>query len=545
MKLHIIPLSGVEEVGRNCTIFEYGQDIIVVDLGFDFSGYEFPGADYLLPDTDYLEKNKQRIRGVVLTHGHLDHIGGVPYLIEKLGYPVVFGSKLAISLLQEQLKERRITKAKTQIVDPEKSLNLGVFQIDFFRVVHNIPDSFGLAIKTPLGVVVHTGDFKIDDNPADQKPLQKDKLKSLVKKGALALLSDSTNAALPGRSVPEKQVGEIIDQIIGRAEGRIIFTTFSTLISRVGQVIKACQKYGRKIALVGMSMQKTVDIAHKLGYLNLDEHLGMFVDFKEIGKYADKKILVLVAGAQGIEGSSMVRIAESKHWSVRIKRGDTVVLSSSIVPGNELAVHKMMDGLVNQGARIIYRTVLGSGVHSSGHAFQDELKEMLRLVRPKFFIPIEGQHYMQAAHIDLAKEMGLRGQNCFMLYNGQILEIDERRQARVLKKRVSHSVVLVEGNKVGILNEEIFKIRDRMSESGVCVVFLPFPPASKKQGREVSVIVRGLTLNGQMIQEIKNKTKKLAKKFGMKKNAKIKIESSLGDFILNKTGKKPFVIVVT
>ncbi len=533
-KLRIIPLGGIEEVGKNCTVLEYGDDIVVIDLGIDFPGPDLLGIDYILPDITYLEQNKERIKGLVITHGHLDHIGAISYYLHKIGNPPIFTTPLTWGLISDRLSEVGLGRGiNPNLMKPNQGFSLGVFKITPFRVVHNIPDSLGLIIETPVGIIVHTGDFKIDDNPDDQKPLDKEKLKEWSKKGVLALMSDSTNATLPGHSVPEKQVGRIIGQIIKDAPKRIIFTTFSSLISRIQQIVRACEKQGKKIALVGMSMQKTVRIAQRLGYLNIPP--GMLVDHKEVNKYADQKILILSAGAQGVEGSSMARISENKHWSIRIKKGDTVVFSSSAVPGNELAITSMMDGLVNQGAKIIYRSVLGSGVHSSGHAFQDELKEMIRLVRPKFFIPTEGQHYMHASHIELAKSLGIKEENCFMLYNGQTLELDQY-QARILKKKLPSLFIAVEGNQIRVLDKDAVRSRNKIAETGVCFISI----AQKK----VQLVFHGLTVDNRVVEEIKKKARKLVERYGKKKNAKNKIKISLSDFILNRTGKKPLVILI-
>jgi len=533
-KLRIIPLGGIEEVGKNCTVLEYGDDIIVIDLGIDFPGPDLPGIDYILPDVTYLEENKERIKGLVITHGHLDHIGAISYYLHKIGNPSIFATLLTWGLISDRLVEAGLgRKIKQNLMMPNESFSLGVFKITPFRVVHNIPDSMGLIIETPVGIIVHTGDFKIDDNPDDQRPLDKEKLKEWSKKGILALLSDSTNATLPGHSVPEKQVGQIIEQIIKDSSGRIIFTTFSSLISRIQQIIRACEKQGRKISLVGMSMQKAVRIAQKLGYLNASPEI--FIDAKEINNYPDNEVLILSAGAQGVEGSSMARISENKHWLIKIKKGDIVVFSSSAIPGNELAITKMMDGLVNQGAKIIYRSVLGSGVHSSGHAYQDELKEMIRLVKPKFFIPIEGQHYMQAAHIELAQSLGIKKENCFMLYNGQTLELDQY-QAKVLKKKFLSLFIAVEGNQIKVLDKDIVKSRNKIAETGVCFISIT--------QKRVQLVFHGLIVDEIDIKEIKKKARKLVDKYGNKKNAKNKIKTSLSDFILNKTGKKPLVVII-
>jgi ribonuclease J len=532
-KLKIIPLGGFEEVGKNCLAIEYGQDIIVIDMGFDFPGQDFPGIDYLLPDITYLEENKEKIRGVIITHGHLDHIGGLPYLLGKINNPPIFATTLTLGFIEDRLLDVGTkNKAKLNTIWQNKNFSLGVFKITPFYVVHNIPDSVGLAIETPFGTIIHTGDFKIDESPVDQKPLEKDKIKHLSKKGALLLLSDSTNATIPGHSVPEKEVGKVIDQIIKQAPSRLIFTTFATLISRIQQIIYACQKYNRKIALVGMAMQKSVAIAQNLGYLNVNKNI--FIKPEEINNYPDNKLVVLAGGSQGVEGSSMARMSKNKHWFVKIKKGDTVVFSSSAIPGSEVAIQQMMDGLVNQGARIIYRSVIGAGVHSSGHAFQEELKQMIKLVRPKFFIPIEGQHYMQAEHIELAKGLNVRPENCFMFYNNQFLEIDKDQRAKIIKKKSLEKMVAVEGKRIKNLDKAIFATRKGLAESGVCFVNVC--------QRKIQIVFSGLFVEEDVTKEIKNKIERLISKYGRKNRTKIQM--SLGDFILHKIGKKPMIFLI-
>jgi len=539
MKLRIIPLGGVEEVGKNCIAFECGPDIIVVDMGFDFPGPDLPGVDYILPDISYLERNKSRIRGIVITHGHLDHIGAIPYLVKKLGNPQIFGTELTIGLIQGRLEEDGLRYGKLTVISPDKPFSLGTFEIDPFHVVHNIPDSLGLAIKTSQGIIIHTGDFKFDESPLDQQPIKKQRLRNFAARGVIALLSDSTNATLPGRVVSEKKVGRVITSIIADARGRIIFTTFSTLISRIQQVINTCQKYGRKIAIAGLSIKKSIAIAEELGYLTVPPKL--FIDLEKIKEYPDKEILILAGGAQGVEGSSMVRISRGQHRLVKIRKPDTVALSSSAIPGNELAIYRMMDGIASRGGRIIYQPVLGLGVHSSGHAFQEDLREMLKLVRPKFFIPVEGSHYMQAAHIELAIQTGIKEENCFMLRNGEILEIDERGRAQILAKKVAGLFIVVEGKRVKVLKEKILNVRRKMAESGICVLNVS---QRKKYMPEIKIAFQGLVVDDKTVTEVKNKVKKLIRKYGLKANFKSKIEASLGDFLLNKIGKKPLVVII-
>jgi len=411
-------------------------------------------------------------------------------------------------------------------------------------VVHNIPDSVGLIIKTPLGTIVHTGDFKFDKSPLDQKPINENLLRKVGDDKVLALLSDSTNAALPGKVVSEQEVGQITYSLIKSIKGRIIFTTFASLISRIQQAINACEKCNRKVALVGMSVKKTVAIAQSLGYLKIPHK--MIVDITETNKMSPQKVLVIAGGSQGVEGSSMDRIAQNIHRLVRIKQGDTVIFSSSTVPGNELAVVGVMNGLVDQGAEVIFRRVLGSGIHSSGHAKQDGLLKMISLIRPKFFMPIEGAHYMQADHIKLAESFGIKKENCFMLKNGEILEINEQEKAHKLPdQRVSHSVVVVEGNKIEPLNEKVLKDRKKLAESGICFVSVSAVRFGKKinPGINIKVTCQGVELGDELISDLIAKAKKLIQRHGLKPGSEHKMGTSLSDLILSRNGKKPIVIV--
>ncbi|OQX70814.1 hypothetical protein B6D52_03380 [Candidatus Parcubacteria bacterium 4484_255] len=551
MKLRTIPLGGVEEVGKNCMALELLRsnqkqgDIIVIDMGLDFPNPDLLGVDYVLPDVAYLEKNKNRIKGLVITHGHLDHIGAIPYFLKRLGDPPIFATPLTIGLIEDRLLEFGIQDARFNVIKPEKTFNLGDFSITPFAVVHNIPDSVGLIIKTPLGTIVHTGDFKFDRAPVDQKPVNEKFLEKIGDDKVLALLSDSTNAALPGKVVSEQEVGQITYSLIKGVRGRIIFTTFASLISRIQQAINACQKCNRKVALVGMSVKKTVAIAQSLGYLKIPHK--MIVDITELNKMPPYKVFIIAGGSQGVEGSSMDRIAQNIHRLVRIKQGDTVIFSSSTVPGNEISVTGLMNGLVDQGAEVIFRRVLGSGIHSSGHAKQEGLLKMISLIRPKFFMPIEGAHYMQAEHIKLAQSSGIKKENCFMLKNGEVLEFNEQSQARkLLRVRMPHSIVVVEGQKIEPLNEKVLKVRKKLAESGICFVSISAVGPSKKvkSAIKINISCQGIELSDELISNLKNKTKKLIQRYGLKSGSEHKMEVSLSDLILSRAGKKPMVTVL-
>ena len=550
MKLRIIPLGGVEEVGKNCMALELLQsnqekgDIIVIDMGLDFPGPDLFGVDYVLPDITYLEENKNRIKGLVITHGHLDHIGAVSYFLKRLGNPPIFATPLTIGLIEDRLLEFGIQDTKFNTIKSEKFFNLGDFSITPFNVVHNIPDSVGLIIKTPLGTIVHTGDFKFDKSPLDQKPINEKLLKRVGDEKVLALLSDSTNAALPGKVVSEREVGQITHSLIKGTKGRIIFTTFASLISRIQQAINACQKCNRRVALVGMSIKKTAAIAQSLGYLKIPHK--MLVDITKLNKMPSHKTLVIAGGSQGVEGSSMDRIAQNIHRLVRIKQGDTVIFSSSTVPGNELAVTGVMNGLVDQGAEVIFRRVLGSGIHSSGHAKQEGLLKMISLIRPKFFMPIEGAHYMQAEHIKLAQSSGIKKENCFILKNGEILEFNEQKQAHKLSHtRMPHSIVVVEGRKIEPLNEKVLKDRKKLAKLGICFISISSIRAGKKvqAGLKINITCQGVKLGDELISDLRIKTKKLIQRHGLKSSSNHRMETSLSDLILSRKGKKPIVIV--
>jgi ribonuclease J len=557
MKLRIIPLGGFEEVGKNCLALEFlpnGQekgDIMVIDMGLDFPGPNLLGVDYVLPDVDFLKKNKERIKGLVITHGHLDHIGALPYFINQLGNPPIYATPLTIGLIEDRFLELGFQEAKFQVIKPEKSFSVGSFSLLPFAVVHNIPDSVGFIIKTPLGNIVHTGDFKFDKTPADQKPVNEKLLQRVGDEGVLLLMSDSTNAAIPGEVVSEKEVGKMMSSLIKGIKGRIIFTTFASLISRIQQAIDVCQECKRKVALIGLSVQKTVAIAQGLGYLKIPRK--MLIDITDIKKFPPHKVFIIAGGSQGMEGSSMERIAQNVHRLVRIKSGDTVIFSSSTVPGNEIAVSSVMNGLVDQGAEIIFRQALGSGIHSSGHAQQKDLLKMMSLLRPQFFIPIEGAHYMQAEHIKLAQGFGIKRKNCFMLKNGEVLEIDENKGVKKNSQiRVSHNMVVVEGNRTEVLNEQILEERQRLAEDGIC--FVSFVSShhssqkresknSKNKEKKVRIFFQGIALEEELIVELKKKANHLIKRHGSRPGAEEKIAHSLSDSILSRIGKKPKVIV--
>ncbi|HKL17036.1 MAG TPA: ribonuclease J [Patescibacteria group bacterium] len=531
--IKIIPLGGLEEVGKNCIAIEYSNDIIVVDLGVGFPSFELPGVKWLLPSIDYLEKNKKKIKALLITHGHLDHIGGVPYLWERLGKPPIYATDLTIALLRERLKDENVFGAKFFKISPKQKFRLGSnFAITPFNVVHNIPESVGFVIKTPIGTLVHTGDWKFDDDPTDQPVVDKSFLKKVGNEKVLALMSDSTNAIVPGRTLPEKKVGETIEKIIVNAKARVIFTSFSTLVSRIHQVLDICKKNNRKVAIAGFSIVKMVRLVKELNYFDIPDDL--IIDLKSIHSYPDKNILIIASGTQGEPNSTMTRVANREHSDIKVKPDDTIVFSSSAIPGNELSIHKVMDRLIDQGAEIIYKPVLGAGVHSSGHACKEGLREMLDLIRPKFFIPIEGGNRMQVEHIKLAKESGVKEKNCFLLNNGDTIEMSQNKVTFLDKKKLTP--LIVSGGKVKKLKRNIIKERRELAESGICIL-------SQQESKNVEVLFLGLFVEDRIIKAASKKAKRLMKKYGTNKKGREQIKKRFGDFLLSKLGKKPIVVV--
>lgn len=546
--LRIIPLGGSEEVGKNCTVFEYGNEIIVLDLGLDFPTEETPGVDYLIPDVSYLEKNKNKIKALIVTHGHLDHIGAIPYLIKNIGNPKIYGLPLTIGLIRSRLEEFKLEKkVKMEVIGLGTVLRFQNFKISFFRVNHNVPDSMGVVFETPVGKIVHTGDFKIDRTPTDQKIIELDKIKKLGQTGVLALFSDSTNAGEPGHVISEKVVAEMIDKLFSQIKGRIIFTTFSTLITRIQEVIRAAEKYGRKIMIAGLSMEKTCRVAIDLGYLKVKP--GTIIWPNKMKKVSPEKLVILASGSQGTEHSAMSRISLGEHRLIKITKGDTVIFSSSPIPGNEYAIRKIMNALVDLGAHVIYEPLFG--IHASGHAKDEDLKEIISLVKPKYFVPAYGEHIMQAAHAQIAKIVGIPEKNIFILKNGDVLEFNKNREAKIAKNKISINTIMVDGLGIGDVKHVVLRDRKTLSEAGIFVIIL-LVERKKRTVNHLEIISRGFVFvreQEKLINETKNKIRKIVKKY-LKSQAKIidweplkkKVRNQIADYLFSKTGRRPMIL---
>lgn len=465
----LIFLGGLNEVGKNMMAIEYKQDIVIIDMGLLFPSEDMLGVDYIVSDTTYLEKNKDKIRGVLITHGHLDHIGGISYMAPKLDNPKFYSLKLTNGLISKQLKEKKLQNhVKVIDVKPREKFKLGVFEITFFRVNHSIPDSCGIAINTPDGLIVHTGDFKFDETPADGIQADYDFIKKLGEQGVAVLMSDSTNSTKPGKAISEKVVGDSLEDIINNTKGRLIIACFSSLIGRMQQIIDAAKKNNRKIFVSGRSMTNNIEIAYKLGYLKYPK--GMIQKLKSAGNESHKdNALILTTGSQGESLSALTRMAFNDHPHLKIIKSDTVVFSSSPIVGNERAVTSVLNEIVKTGAKVI--TNSNMDVHTTGHGYIEDLKSMLNYIKPKHFIPVHGEFYHRAAHKDLAKEIGLNENNIHLLENGEIAELKDQKLYKS-KQTVPSEYILVDNqtHKLSTIANHIVSERQAMSLNGVIVI---------------------------------------------------------------------------
>jgi ribonuclease J len=491
-KLRVIPLGGLGEIGKNMMALEYGNDIIVIDAGLMFPSEEMLGVDLLIPDISYLLARQKNIRGIVITHGHEDHIGALPYILPRLA-PPIYATKFTRELILVELRQRGVkTDVQLNVVGPGSRITLGSFDIEFFSVCHSIPDSVGLVIHTPLGIVVHSGDFKIDYTPTICEATNFNQLASLGAKGVLLLLSDSTYAELPGYTPSERVVSDTLDRIVGEAKGRVIITTFASLISRVQQVFDVAVKHGRRVFIIGRSMKEIVSMALKTGYLTAPPGITCRLD--ELKGLPRNRVIVLSTGSQGEPTSALVRMANRDPSSrIQIIPGDTVVISATPIPGNETLVSKTTDSLFRQGASVIYDKL--AQVHVHGHGSQEELKLLISLIKPKFFVPIHGEYRHLSLHANLARSMAIPKDNIFVLENGDVLELGQDSGKVVARTRVG--VIYVSGMLTGELDATVLRERKLLSRDGVVVVTIAVDAESGKPAERPRIITRGFIDAGE------------------------------------------------
>lgn len=544
-KIQIIPLGGLGEIGKNMTVIRFGDDIIVIDSGLMFPEDDMLGIDLVIPDISYLLDNRDLVRAIVLTHGHEDHIGALPYVLKQLNVPV-YGTRLTLGILEGKLKESNIAGTNLIPVKASDEVQIGAFTVGFIHVSHSIADSVALSIKTPIGTIVHTGDFKFDQTPVDGKVTNFHKLAELGDQGVLVLLADSTNAEHAGYTMSEKSVGVSFDESFSNAKGRIIIASFSSNIHRVQQAIDTACKYKRKVAILGRSMINVVTIASDLGYLTIPE--GTVIDIDEIKNYPPSGVVIITTGSQGEPMSALTRMAMSDHRKVDIAPGDTIIISATPIPGNEKLVSRTIDYLLRQGADVIYEKT--SGIHVSGHASQEELKLMHNLIRPQFFIPVHGEFRHLIKHSKLAQELGMPKDHIFISENGQVMEFTPEKGSVVGK--VTAGVVLVDGLGVGDVGNIVLRDRRQLSQEGILIVVITM---DKQHGSVLAgpdIVSRGFVYvreSEQLMDEAKVKVRQTLEKCELNNitewaTIKSNVRDTLGKYLYEKTRRRPMILPI-
>ena len=545
-KLKIIPLGGLGEVGKNMTVFEFGSDIIIVDCGMGFPDEDMYGVDIVLPDFSYLKANANRIRGLILTHGHEDHIGAVPYLVRELDVPI-YTLPLTAALVELKLEEHDLLY-NTQIFIRKTGspFRLGSFTIEFIHVNHSIPDSVALAIGTPLGTVVHTGDFKIDLTPISGGMIDLTRFGQLGKEGVLALLSDSTNAENPGHSASERKVGESFDKLFTGCDKRIIITTFASNVHRLQQIISVAARHGRKVAITGRSMENIIRVSMILGYMDIPENV--MTDIEQINKLPKDQVVIISTGSQGESMSALYRMAFSEHKQVTIGPGDRVIISASAIPGNETTISRVIDALFHKGAEVIYDR--HTDLHVSGHACQEEHKMMLALTKPKYFIPVHGEYRMLVKHADLGRLMGVAPQNIVMAENGDVIEIGKKGIGK--EGSVQAGAVLLDASGTGEVGSVVMRDRHKLAEDGMIVIVMSYSSYDHRILGDPEIVTRGFIYvkeAEELMDELKRVTMEAVQSCEEARIAdwgtiKSKVKSSVSGYLFKALNRSPMILPV-
>jgi len=533
--MKIIPLGGLGEIGKNMTLLEYGRNQIIIDCGVMFPESDMYGIDLVLPDFDYVVENQETLRGIVLTHGHMDHIGGLPYLLKRVNAPI-YGTALTIGMVERQLEEADLlNRASLHVIDDKQTLHLGPFRISPFAVAHSIPAAVGLVVDTPVGTIVHTGDYKLDETPTGGRTTDFKRLKELTPNGVLAMMGDSTNADRPGRTPTEQLVADTLDELFAEAkDSRIVIATFSSVLARLQEIMRLADKYNRKVALTGRSLQQNVELARDLGYLKIPK--GLIVDIKS--HVPDEKLVILSTGSQGEPRSALNRMAKGEHRQVQVHEGDTIIISGGTIPGNEEDVGRMLNNLFARGANVIYGPL--ATVHVSGHGSREDMRIMLEKVQPRFLIPVHGEMRHQHLHARMAQDNGMAGEDVFILSNGDSWITDGEKAW--LTGSISAEDVYVDGSLVGEIGERVMRDRERLAQDGFVVAYVPVNKKNKLVG-EPRIISRGflqMDASGDLMDAAHVELKRALKRNGRYPDDTVR--ETLQNFFYYKTQSKPVVL---
>lgn len=543
-KLKIIPLGGVGEIGKNMTVIEYGSDIIIVDCGMCFPDEEMPGIDVVIPDMTYIEKNAANVRGILITHGHEDHIGAVPYALQKLNVPV-YATKLTIALIEQKLTEIKVDHADLNCVSPGDTIRLGCFSVEFIKTSHSIAGACALAINTPIGTLIHTGDFKVDYTPIDGEPIDIARLAYYGSRGVLALMSDSTNVENEGHTPSERGIGKTFEHCFDKAKGRVVVATFASNIYRIQQIADVAISFGRVVCFQGRSMVKIAEIAKELGYLQLPDE--SVVEVGQLKKYRDDQICVITTGSQGEPMSGLFRMANSSH-KVNVGKGDMVIISASSIPGNEKSVGRVINQLYQHGAKVIYERM--ADVHVSGHACKEELKLMLTLTKPKFFIPVHGEARHLYQHKELAEELGIPEEDIFVTEIGDVVELT-RNKGRIAGS-VTAGSVMVDGSGVGDIGNVVLRDRKLLSEDGIFTVVITLNKQTGALLAQPEILSRGFVYeknSEELLKETRELVKAKAAQFEKNHRSswssiKNDIRNSIKNYLYERTKRRPMVMPI-
>ncbi len=537
-KLKIVPLGGCGEVGKNMTVLEYEDEILIIDAGIMFPENDMLGIDYIIPDYQYIMDKREKIRAVLITHGHEDHVGALPHLMQDIDAPI-YATPLTIGLIEVKMREAGLlNQVNLKTIQAGFNFRIGSFNIEPFHVAHSIPDCVGYGITTPVGLIVHTGDYKFDHTPVDGWPPDFAKLAEFSQRGVLALLADSTNSERPGWTRSERVITAAFDELFRNAKGRIIIASFASLISRIQQVVRAAEAHGRKLAITGRSMRKNTKMARELGYLDLPDDL--LIDMHEVKNYPNSKVVIMATGSQGEPGAVLARLATGRHRHMSIEEGDTVVLSAHPIPGNEEMIHRIINRLYQRGAEVLYDQIME--VHVSGHASQDEMRLMINLVKPKFLIPVHGELRHLVNHAKLARDLGISNENMVVVENGTILELDEHSLS--IGERIPGGYIYVQGSSVGDIGPAVIRDREVLSENGFVVVVVDTTRDGKILGKP-EFVTRGFA-DGRDSQDLFQGAEEvvvrtLQKHSNNGKRVDDKVADALGRYLYNETRRRPVV----